>query len=729
MMACNRSCRALSGYDVSCDADDVPVDGCGCADTTYMNSDDCTEEGKVLIYCSQSLVSTTKRTCEGLNKPEIFSENCKSGCYCPEGRYEDHNGVCVSEEDCTCMFGGKVYQRGDTVINNCQDCRCGDGKWNCTGTACPGKCQVYGDGHYQTFDLNWYRYDGNCPYTLVEDDCGYGNGSFHIWAESVPCCDEALTCSRTLTLDLVGQVTLTLVDMTVKVKPLTRTCEAKPMYSVHTVGLYIIISAPELGITLIWDKHTRATIILDAKWKNKVCGLCGNFDSNAKNDLLTRAKSSVTDVLEFGNSWKTPGALCSDTVNQTFPCQRHSYCSTWAVRRCRIILDPTFEPCHGKVEARPYYDACVEESCSCEMEGKFLGFCTAVAAYAEACSEMGVCIKWRTPDLCPVYCDYYNEAEECSWHYDPCGSVQTCGKNNRFPGKLEGCYPRCPTETPYFDENTGKCSTLGKCSCWYNEEVLKAGDIVIICDQYCHHNNCHPNNSNWINNNCDSNNNNWINDNSHPNNSNWINNYSDSNNNWINDISHSNNSQCINNNIHHTNNSNWININFDSNNSNWINNYSHPDNNHCNNNNNNHPNNSNWINSNSHPNNSNWNNNNCDSNNNTWINDNSHPNNNCHPGNSHTNNSHCINNNNHPNNSNWINNYSHPNNNCHPDNSHTNNSHCINNFSHPNNSNWINYNCHPNNSNRINNNCDSNNSNWINNYSHPNNNCHPDNKY
>lgn len=57
------------------------------------------------------------------------------------------------------------------------------------------------------------------------------------------------------------------------------------------------------------------------------------------------------------------------------------------------LLDPQVDP-------EPYYHACVQESCSCEFEGKFLGFCTAVAAYAEACSDHNVCVNWRTPDLC-----------------------------------------------------------------------------------------------------------------------------------------------------------------------------------------------------------------------------------------------------------------------------------------------------------------------------------------
>ncbi|XP_069049017.1 mucin-19-like [Lepisosteus oculatus] len=432
-----------------------------------------------------------------------ISEECQSGCYCPEGKYEDHNGNCVSREDCTCTYSGEVFKPGTNINLHCKKCICEDGKWNCVGNDCSGKCQVYGDGHYQTFDLKSYRFDGNCEYTLVEDDCGNGKGTFEIKAESVPCCDEALTCSRAIVLDIKDQVTLKLSEMNVTINSQNpNSCEVEPVYSVHTVGLYIIITVPKLEITLVWDKHTRVTILLASKWINKVCGLCGNFDSNAKNDLQTRAKLSVTKELEFGNSWKTSGAACSDTVNETFPCQRHSYCFTWAERRCSIILGKTFKKCHNKVDPRYYFDVCLQESCSCEFDGKFLGFCTAVAAYAEACSEEGVCIQWRTPDLCPVYCDYYNVPGECSWHYEPCGTVPTCGKNNRFAGKLEGCYPRCPDDAPYFDENKMKCSSLQNCSCFYNETIIEPNVTVENCNVKCIFNN-----NNNINNNHNHNNN------------------------------------------------------------------------------------------------------------------------------------------------------------------------------------------------------------------------------
>lgn len=41
-----------------------------------------------------------------------------------------------------------------------------------------------------------------------------------------------------------------------------------------------------------------------------------------------------------------------------------------------------------------------------------------------------------------VYCDYYNEEGQCSWHYEACPQqIRTCGKNNKYSGKLEGPPP------------------------------------------------------------------------------------------------------------------------------------------------------------------------------------------------------------------------------------------------------------------------------------------------
>ncbi|XP_028811023.1 mucin-2 isoform X2 [Denticeps clupeoides] len=528
--ACNETCRSLSGLDPTCVGETDPVEGCGCPKGTHLqnqgsrricsprslchchypggttppgpsvvdgrpcNCEDgrlnCSEDcgcsgGKVCVHCSYLSANTTLRTCESLSRPVVIPDICESGCYCPDGLYEDHRGECVPVQNCTCVFAGKVYGPGQTVESNCKTCICNEGYWICSGEPCQGKCQLYGNGHYQTFDSKWYHFDGNCQYTLVEDDCGSGIGMFTVKVESIPCCDEALICSRTITVDLPMNNSLILSDMRVQTRHHSDLMEVEPMYYVHTVGLYIIVSIPRIGLTLIWDKHTRVTVHLEAKWRGKVCGLCGNFDASETNDLLSRGSSMVSSTLEFANSWKSPTLPCSDQIDQSFPCQRHSYCANWAERRCMILRSDTFRDCHLKVDPEPYYQACVLESCSCEFEGKFLGFCTAVAAYAEACSEQNVCIKWRTPDLCPVYCDFYNEEGQYSWHYEPCGHVKACLQRKGFSSKLEGCYPRCPKEAPYYDENTKRCTTQESCTCLFNYAAVKNGTEIRTNNTKC----------------------------------------------------------------------------------------------------------------------------------------------------------------------------------------------------------------------------------------------------
>lgn len=53
-----------------------------------------------------------------------------------------------------------------------------------------------------------------------------------------------------------------------------------------------------------------------------------------------------------------------------------------------------------QVEPAKYYEACVTDACACDSGGDCECFCTAVAAYAQACHEVGVCVSWRTPDVC-----------------------------------------------------------------------------------------------------------------------------------------------------------------------------------------------------------------------------------------------------------------------------------------------------------------------------------------
>ncbi|XP_069077566.1 mucin-2-like [Pleurodeles waltl] len=269
-------------------------------------------------------------------------------------------------------------------------------------------------------------------------------------------------------------------------------CDPKQVpYTLRQSGMFLVVEA-NIGLIIIWDKKTRITIKLTAKYKgNKVCGLCGNYDGDANNDFKTRSQAVVGDVLEFGNSWKV-SSKNPDIQEIPNPCYTNPKRKVWAQKKCRIIISNVFADCHPQVDAAPYYDACLRDSCACDNSGDCDSFCTAVAAYAQACSEACSCIIWRTPDVCPVFCDFYNEERWCEWQYNPCDDqcIKTCrnpkGECLHELQGLEGCIPTCPPERPFFEEMTMACVRL--CGC-YNEDgsYYEPGQEVESCDvsKYC----------------------------------------------------------------------------------------------------------------------------------------------------------------------------------------------------------------------------------------------------
>lgn len=65
----------------------------------------------------------------------------------------------------------------------------------------------------------------------------------------------------------------------------------------------------------------------------------------------------------------------------------------------RLPVEQTYHPL-PQVDSTKYYEACVGDTCACDSGGDCECLCTAVAAYAQACHDAGVCVSWRTPDIC-----------------------------------------------------------------------------------------------------------------------------------------------------------------------------------------------------------------------------------------------------------------------------------------------------------------------------------------
>ncbi|XP_029438471.1 mucin-5AC-like isoform X2 [Rhinatrema bivittatum] len=518
MTGCNKTCWSLTNFDIACIIHYIPVDGCGCTKGTFLDDNNqcvnpikcpcyykglqilsgeamyendvickCNKgilhcigkniqetacpEPMIYIDCSEVPMGTTgaecQKTCES-SSLDCYSSECISGCVCPKGLVADGNHDCIPVEECPCLHNQVYYKSGSKIKVGCNTCVCGNRKWECSDFLCHGTCSVYGDGHYKTFDKKHFDFKGACSYVLVQDLCDRhrNHSTFSIVTENIICGIAPRTCSKMIRIFL-GDVEIKLYNG--KYEMQKRHYGITIPYRIYSWGLYIIIETSN-GLMLIWDKKTTVYIKLDSYFRGKVCGLCGNFDDNQNNDFMSREKSIEQSVEEFGNSWKvTPS--CPNAKAVTNPCFTNPHRRSRAERQCSIINSASFKRCHAQVNPVSFYHTCLWDTCTCETTNDFECLCTAIAAYAAACNEVHMCIHWRVHDFCSINCEFSNLTEnEYSWHYKACGvpCLKTCrnptSKCSEWLPRLEGCYPLCPPEMPYFDEIALKCVSRQDCT-------------------------------------------------------------------------------------------------------------------------------------------------------------------------------------------------------------------------------------------------------------------------
>ncbi|XP_075044685.1 mucin-5AC-like [Mixophyes fleayi] len=455
--SCRPTCRSLSEPDITCKIHFDPLPGYCKYPMTFV---DCNKVNELIngAECSKS--------CRTLDL-HCYSKRCVPGCVCPPGLLSDDQGSCIPENRCPCVHNEATYEPGEVIQIRCNTCVCKKRKWECTTNSCLATCTVYGDGHYITFDGKRYNFNGECQYVLAQDHCSLhdNNSTFRVITENIPCGTTGTTCSKSIKVFL-GSYELILGDSHLNVAQ--RGLGSNVPYRVRLVGIYLVVEA-ENGLILLWDKKTSIFIKITSTFKGKLCGLCGNYDGNRNNDFTTHSNAIVGNIEEFGNSWKL-SSTCPDAKANRDPCSLNPYRLSWAQKHCSIINSKVFLACHPHVDPTQYFDACVMDSCACNTGGDCECFCSAVAAYAQACGEFTICISWRSPDICPLFCDYYNKKIGCQWYYRACGvpCMKTCrnptGKCHYEIRGLEGCYPKCPKNEPYFDEDEMKC--IAVCGCY-----------------------------------------------------------------------------------------------------------------------------------------------------------------------------------------------------------------------------------------------------------------------
>lgn len=250
-----------------------------------------------------------------------------------------------------------------------------------------GICTVFGDPHYKTFDGKFYSFQGSCKYQLASDCV---NNTFSIRISNDARNTSHSSWTRTATLRIGSSKINMGKRMRIKVNgrrvqlPHKIVGVAEIVRGNGTVQLHA-----DIGVHMMWDGDGFLEVTVSSVYKGKLCGLCGNFNSLARDDMRTRDGRQMTDTWRFGTSWRVGGTRAC-TRRRKRPSLSTSYRQmrvTRARRSCRgIVKLDAFTDCGMKVNPHHYQEACELDARSCSGTQCH---CAAYRAYARECSRVG----------------------------------------------------------------------------------------------------------------------------------------------------------------------------------------------------------------------------------------------------------------------------------------------------------------------------------------------------
>lgn len=143
-------------------------------------------------------------------------------------------------------------------------------------------------------------------------------------------------------------------------------------------------------------------------FQSHVCGLCGNYNGDPNDDMVTSLGGLATDLVEFGKSWKVERGddACSHGCRgKCWRCSPEQVARYSKVTSCGLIgkhRGGPFHPCHALVDPKPYLANCVADLCAFEGYKQIL--CRALKTYADACQREGAAVAdWRKHSGCREY--------------------------------------------------------------------------------------------------------------------------------------------------------------------------------------------------------------------------------------------------------------------------------------------------------------------------------------
>ncbi|KAI5630251.1 otogelin, partial [Silurus asotus] len=401
---------------------------------------------------------------------------CLDGCYCPNDLIYE-NGICVKLSDCPCEHRGMLYPSGHTIQEECNNCTCAGGVWNCTEQSCPGECSVTGDMYFQSFDGRVYTFPATCRYVLAKSR---SPGGFIVTIQNTPCGPNLDgTCIQSVSLLLNEDPrTEVMLSHSGEVYMASQIRITLPyfdeMFQIQELSSMFVQVKSAQGLRLQYNwKEFRLYLQLGEIWRDDTVGLCGTFNGNIQDDFLAPSGMIESSPNLFGNAWRLSSAcMPRPSLPQLDPCDTHQQAASYAIEKCDILMQRVFAVCHEYVSPMAFQLQCHADVCRCGTPC----LCSALAHYTRTCRKYNIIIEFRThvPECavaCPPTMEYAVCVSSCERHCLFLSLPQFCGDECE-----EGCV--CPQGT-YYSMQTHTCVKRSECPCSFQGADYSPGDGIL----------------------------------------------------------------------------------------------------------------------------------------------------------------------------------------------------------------------------------------------------------
>lgn len=167
-----------------------------------------------------------------------------------------------------------------------------------------------------------------------------------------------------------------------------------------------VVLGTDFGLRVHYDWDSKFYLQLPSSYFGAVCGLCGNFNGNSRDELSDPAQNPLPSVYQWAKSWRAEDSgvmsKCHDgceTDCPVFSSDQQALYETQALCGALTSTPSVFLTCHSKVNPQVFKHGCVYDMCL--NQGDRGLFCHALESYVNQCHLEGVVIaNWREEFNC-----------------------------------------------------------------------------------------------------------------------------------------------------------------------------------------------------------------------------------------------------------------------------------------------------------------------------------------